>query len=190
MTRRLAAPAIALILAVLTGCGIPAENSPRQIEPPGGSSGSTAPTAPISAPAGSVVERLCLVKDDKLVSVERRTRSEPTVDAQLQHLAAGPTEAESDDGLTSALTGTSVVAGVELVGSEATVEVGNSLDGPSRSDDVLAYGQIVCTLDARSDVSGVSFIQHGQRLGIPRADGSLSEGPLTMADYATLISGP
>lgn len=187
VTRRLAGPAAVLLLAVLAGCGVPAETTPRRPDPPGGVHRTTPPTTPASPTAGPVVERLCLVKDDKLVIVKRRTGSEPTVDAQLRHLLAGPTESESDAGLTSALTGTNVVSGIDLAGTEAIIEVGDSLDGPSRSDQVLAYGQIVCTLDSRTDVNGVLFVRQGQPLGIPRGNGSLSNGPLTATDYAERI---
>jgi hypothetical protein len=54
-----------------------------------------------------------------------------------------------------------------------------------RSDEVLAYGQMVCALTSQgADVGTVSFASGGQPLAVPRADGSLVAGALTIADYA------
>ncbi|WP_091461229.1 hypothetical protein [Micromonospora inyonensis] len=39
-----------------------------------------------------------------------------------------------------------------------------------------------------ADVDRVTFVQGGQRLGVPRTDGSLSTGPLTAADYTAMVS--
>lgn len=188
MIRRMTAAATLAGVAALAGCGIPTEETPRVLEPSAGSLRST-PAAP-TAVSGPLVEGLCLVKEGKLVRVERRVTSTPSIEAQLGHLLAGPTQEESDAGMTSALGGTNVIAAVRLNGAHAVVDVTDRLERASRSDEVLAYGQIVCTLLTRSDVTTVSFTQQGQRLGIPRADGLLSEDPLTMADYDTLIATP
>jgi spore germination protein GerM len=131
---------------------------------------------------------LCLVRDDRLVPVERRVDGTPTVDAQLQHLLAGPTAAERDSGLSTALPGAVAVAAARPRGTEVEVDVGETGDETGRSDEVLAFGQIVCTLTARSDVDTVAFRRDGAPLGVPRADGALSRRPLTAADYAGLIA--
>ncbi|MBM0224706.1 hypothetical protein JNW87_03160 [Micromonospora sp. ATA51] len=39
---------------------------------------------------------------------------------------------------------------------------------------------------ARDDIDTVAFTRRGQPLGVPRADGSLSEQPLTAAEYTAL----
>ncbi|UWZ59547.1 GerMN domain-containing protein [Dactylosporangium aurantiacum] len=171
-------------LVGLAGCGVPDEDSPRPIEP-SLIIGSPPAQAP-SNPAGAVVERLYLVRDDQLVAVERRVGSTADVAALLGDLVAGPTEAERDEGLSSALTGTDLIAGVRLV--DGTAEVSFRPQSGGRTDDILAIGQIVCTLDARTDVDTVRFLLDGQVLKVPRADGSLTELPLTVADYRTLIA--
>ncbi|WP_238010684.1 GerMN domain-containing protein [Dactylosporangium sp. AC04546] len=182
MRRLLAALAAGLVLA---GCGVPADRTPRTIDPPVVVGSPETPTAQASLPPGSVVEKLYLVRAGRLTAVERRVDGPATLDRQLNDLLAGPTEQERDSGFGSALEGTDLIIGAALDGGTAIVTVG---DTTIRNDEVLAYGQIVCTLASRDDVGTVRFLQDGRALEVPRADGSLTSDPLTTADYATLIS--
>lgn len=136
--------------------------------------------------AGTVVEQLYLVRDEQLVAVERRVDSPVEVAALLSALVSGPTDLESGEGLTSALQGSDLIAGVQLVAGTAEVSFRPQPGG--RTDDILAIGQIVCTLDARTDVDTVRFLRDGQVLKVPRADGLLTELPLTFADYRPLLT--
>jgi hypothetical protein len=178
--------AISVALAVASGCGVPADDQPREVQLPGGQYPAFGGATPGTREIGTVAEPLCFVRDDGLVRVVRWIRTWPTIETQLQHLLAGPDGTERQAGMTSALPGTTVVTGLRLAGGHVTVELGEA--GTGRSDEVLAYGQIVCTLTTRTDVTAVSFVQGGQPVGIPRADGSLSRAPLTAADYASLVS--
>jgi spore germination protein GerM len=180
---------VLLVLPVLlvAGCGVSAENEPRPVNPPRSPFGSRESVTVEPEDSGTTEERLCFVRDDKLVVVVRRPSSYPTVNLQLRHLIAGPTPTERNNRLSNPLSDGNIAANVRLVGTEAIVEFRAEVDTSGRNDESLMYGQIVCTLTSRSDVSGVSFSQGGERLGIPRADGSLSSGPLTAADYADLI---
>jgi spore germination protein GerM len=187
VNRVLAAVVGALVSTALAGCGIPTDDAPRGIVPPRGPFQGLAPAESTTSGRGTVAEQLYLVKDDKIVSVVRWLPAAPTIDTQLADLLAGPTDPEQDAGLTSALTGTNIIADVSLDDGAATVDVGDLAD-TNRNDQVLAFAQIVCTLTTRSDVTNVSFLKAGQRLSVPRADGSLSQGPLTAADYASLIT--
>jgi hypothetical protein len=183
---RAALPLAACLL--LAGCGIPAEDDPREVAPPRGAD-PAASAVPWLPESGAERERLCLIRDGKLVRVVRRVPVRSTVAEQLAHLMAGPSDTEREDDLTSALTGGIPVTGARIVNGEVQVEVGVAAGGEdtARTDDVLAFGQIVCTLTTRPEVIGVSFLQGGRRIGVPRADGSLSPGPLTGVDYAALI---
>ncbi|WP_285791893.1 GerMN domain-containing protein [Micromonospora sp. NBRC 101691] len=172
----------------LAGCGVSAEQVPREVTPPQGPFPAVGSPAPAATESGTVVQRLCYVRDDRLVMVNRRVRALPTAREQIELLLDGPVAGEQDDRLTSALTGVNVVTDVRVADGGATVAVGERLAGTGRNDEVLAFGQIVCTLTSRADVDRVTFVQGGQRLGVPRADGSLSTAPLTAADYAAMVS--
>ncbi|GAB3980746.1 GerMN domain-containing protein [Plantactinospora veratri] len=180
-----------LLAAVVAGCGVPAEDTAREVEPPDGVAQAWATqTPPDPTPStGAVPARLYLLRDGELVAVTRHVDAAPDVDELVDSLLAGPTDAEQRDGLTSALLGNDIVVGVQLSGGRATVELTDTLDETGRSDQILAFAQIVCTLAAKPGVTAVSFTRAGQPVGVPRADGSLSESPATAADYASLVSG-
>ncbi|SNT65490.1 Sporulation and spore germination [Asanoa hainanensis] len=186
MTRRFAAT-LAVAALLLGGCGITTEKVPREIEAPRGPFPVFTPAT--AAPPGDnhVAERLCFVRDGRLVAVTRRLSTAPTLAEQFAHLLAGPTNAERDQTLTTALTGTPTVSPAPS-GTAVAVEVPAAGIGAGRSDEAVAYGQVVCTLAGRSDVSGVVFTREGQIRGVPRGDGSLSEGPLSAVDYADIMS--
>lgn len=172
----------------VTGCGISTDEQPRGIDPPRGPFPAIVSTPPSTPDAGVAAEPLYFVRADKLVPVIRRVFTPPTVQEQIQHLVAGPTGPERDAGLTGTLNGNITVTGVSLAAGVVTVEIDDGADGSGRRDQVLAYGQIVCTLTTRPDVTAVLFEHGGRRLGVPRADSSLTTDPLTAADYTTLTA--
>jgi hypothetical protein len=181
--RRLAVALLVVLAVGPAGCGVPVDDEPRRLGEPGrmDASGGPAPHA-----AGSTVLRLYLVRDGRLVRVPRRVPAPLTAAQQLDNLLAGPTAEESEDGLTSALS-TMTVTDVSLAGRRATITLGDRAGQGFRDDEVLAFGQIVCTLTSLPDVGTVSFVADGAPLWVPRADGSLAGTPLTIADYSELL---
>jgi hypothetical protein len=188
VSRRVAAAAVLTIALTATGCGIAPDRSARAIEPPPGPYQLTTPPPPTPASTGPVTEQLFLVKDGKLVRVERKISGAQSVQQLMNDLLAGATSDEQRVGLSSALPGNNVIGGVTVNDGVATVDLGPGLEDTGRNDEVLALGQVVCTLDGRSDVKGVLFRQDGQTIAVPRADGALSTGPLTAADYTDLLT--
>jgi spore germination protein GerM len=186
VTARTAAAATVLVVATFTGCGVTPDDGPRAIDPP------RSPFQTIASPSqiarsGAISQTLYLVKDDKLVAVTRHVDAPTSLRDIVAALIAGPTNSEADQGITSALRGSAIVASVRATGGQATVELAPSVDGAPRTDEILAYGQLVCTLTTLPEVTGVTFTREGKPVGVPRGDGSLSPGPLTTADYAVLI---
>lgn len=182
-----------LAVSALTGCGVSAQDRPRLIASPHGpfplpASPQPTSSAPSPMESGAVTEQLCYIRNDMLVVVSRQVATPTTPQDQIQLLLDGPSAQERNAGLTSALTGASVITGVRVQADEAIVDVAEGLAGTSRNDEVLAFGQVVCTLTSRPDVERISFQADGQPLGVPRADGSLSSGPLTVSDYASIIA--
>jgi hypothetical protein len=178
--------ALVLAAAPVAGCGVPTEDAPRVIEQP--VPGRTPSTAPAVAASGPASERLYLVRDGALVAVQRRLPREPDPQHLLADLLAGPTEAEQARGLRSALAGSDVVVSVDVWGVTAYVEIPAAIEGTGRNDDVLAFGQIVCTLTSRTGIERVVFTRRGAAIGVPLPDASLSQDPLRAADYAGLIA--
>lgn len=184
--RHLAAAALSTML--LAGCGVTAETTPRPITPPSGFLQTTTSPTPEPTNSGPISEQLFLVKDGALVTVTRHVDHQPTTADLLGDLLTGPTDQERADGISSALLGGNVVSGVHIDNGQAVVELSASIENSARNDEVLAYAQLVCTLAGRADVNAVTFTHNGQPVGVPRADGSLTQGPLTAADYTTLLA--
>ena len=190
---RLRMVVVAIVLAPvvgLSGCGIPADHDPHPIVLP--QPYADLGTSPAPAPTtnqGELTEVLYLTRDGALVPVTRSFDAPHPLTTLLEDLAAGPTAAEQALGFTSALTaGTPVVEEVQVVDGLATVALTESgLEGLTGAAQLLAIAQIVCTLDARDDVTGVVFARGGQRFPVPRGDGSQSDAEVTMADYQSLI---
>ncbi|MET8147867.1 GerMN domain-containing protein [Actinoplanes sp. NPDC049668] len=177
---------LALVAVCLSAgaCGVPADQTPRDLDRPRPASGSNTP-APDGF--GTAIERLYLIRDGSLARTLRRVPAPPTPQQMLTDLLAGPTTAEQQDGLSSALS-TMRINGMTVNQRRATVAINEPPDQAARSDEILAYGQIVCTLTSQgADVGTVSFTSAGRPLGVPRGDGSLSTQPLTIADYASLL---
>jgi hypothetical protein len=181
----MAASAI-LGIATVAGCGVTPDERPRAIDPPRGPFQVIASPSPATS-AGALRETLFLVRDTRLVEVTRRVDTPPTIDNLVAALVAGPTDAERDQGITSTLLGSTLVAAVHAADGRAFVELSAPIEGAARTDEVLAYGQIVCTLTVLAGITGVTFTRDGTAVGVPRADGSLSVGPLTATDYADLV---
>ena len=175
----------AAAVVLLGGCGVRAQSEPHGVDLP--RHPLTTPGAGATVPVGEVAQVVCLVRDGRLVQTVRRTPTYPGVQAQLDSLVAGPTQAERTAGLGSALSSVALI-GRLLAGAEATVEVPDVEEGNARNDEILAYGQIVCTLTARDDVGAVVFTRGGQPLDVPRSDGTLTGGPLRSSDYADLLA--
>lgn len=178
-----------IVIALLGACGVPAETHPHAVDLPRRPFTSSSPSTGASGRPGDVAEVLCLVRDGRLVQAVRRIEAEPNAQLQAEHLAAGPTDAERESGLTTALAGLSLTVQVSRGTGVAQVEITGTEEGSARNDEMISYAQIVCTLTARANVTSVVFTRDGERLEVPRADGSLSQGPLYSSDYSTLI-GP
>nr|GID81394.1 hypothetical protein Ade03nite_03180 [Actinoplanes derwentensis] len=168
---------------------MPVQDEPHPITLPRRPLNVTSSAAASTDPVGEVAQVLCLIRDSRLVQTVRRADAVPTPQRQLDLLAAGPNLPEQQQGLTTALATTTLTVTLPPGSTTAAVEVTETDEGAGRSDEVLAYGQIVCTLTSRADIAGVTFQREGRSLQVPRGDGTLSGSPLRAADYRSLI-GP
>lgn len=173
-------------LLLITGCGIPTDQQAVALDP------SAAPYRAVTRdraipPTGSFRIVVFLVRDGALLPVPRRVPSRATPDQVLTALAGGPTATERAEGVTTVLPVDGDVTLTRLDGSVATVSVPAAPDTSARSDAVLGFGQVVLSLTALAVVDGVLFEQDGKPLQVPRADGSLSTGPLARLDFRELI---
>lgn len=191
-TARLAVAPVALLLA--GACGVPTDSSAEVAGPddvPFGllDEGTTSTTSPDGAtpPTGPAIS-LCFVDGDSVVPVPRAPADLPgSPDDLVDVLAAGPTAVEAQRGLSSALPDPIPVLGTEVSGGVAEVDLDDTFADLSADRLLLAVAQIVCTLTSQPGVGQVGFTLEGERIEVPRQDGSLTRSPVTRDDYAELF---
>lgn len=169
---------------LLAGCGITAQSEPQVLNPASVPYRLLSPTGATPAPSGTQQEIIYLVHRNTLVPARRQVPTAPTAATVLKDLLNGPTTAEQTAGLTTALPDpSSTTISVHVTAGNAAVTVGPGITSSGRSDQVLAFGQIVKTLTAVPGITTVTFTSAGHSLAVPRGDGSLTRQPLHTTDY-------
>lgn len=187
--RRVVGVAALVAAVVLAGCGVRSESSPHRIDHkdvPFGLLEREQGTTGNGAGAGRIA--LFLVGAGGLVEVSHTTPGPVDAPRALQSLLDGPTRVERTAGLTTALPSraSARVTGVES--GTATVELAADFRNGTIPDQVTALGQIVYTLTALPGIERVRFEIDDRQVGVPRADGSLTEEPVGRTDYGSLLA--
>jgi hypothetical protein len=187
--RRIAAVALGLLLA---GCGVPTGGEPRTIPASDVPYGLAQPTAPSSSTAPPEVlpdtSRVFLLgAGDVLVPRGRElsgnTPRERLADL-LDELAAGPTAAERDEQLSTALPPEVRLRVTSLESGTATIEMDNFEQAPAGVAGRRAVAQIVVTATSVPGVRAVLLELAGEPIEAPLPSGELTSKPLTAADFA------
>lgn len=181
-----------LTLTMLVGCSVNSDNSARVADddqvpfllldreaPP-----IVSTTEP---PGGGEPVTLCFVREGRLVPIEQELDAGVTPEAVVAALASPPTGQEAP--ARTALSDPLVVRDIAVVAGIARVDLARSIAELGGQDQLLAVGQIVCTLTARPGVGQVGFTLEGSPIEVPRGDGSLVPHPVSRDDYASLFAG-
>ncbi len=185
MTRARAAlvTVVVAVLALLaTGCGVTTQSSPQALD------NSVVPT--VAAPTGPTahVTDIYLVRGAALVAARRLIADPTTLQRILQSLLSGPTPIESGSGLRSALPSTVLLRGVTVQGDTAHLDLSEGLTGIDTGDQAYAIAQLVYTATTWPGIARMQVMVEGQQVQVPRADGTLTEGPVGRSDYASLLT--
>lgn len=204
--RRIAASgaflAVLLVAPAATGCGVPVGGAPTTIAPSDVPYGLASPTEASPSPASPLPradEPLVFLvgPGDLLVPRGRGTGTgsgtgtqADRLDALLAELAAGPTEGERAEGLSTALP-----PGVELSvtgedGGTVTVDLGGPAGAPSGRESRSAVAQVVLTATTLPQVDAVLLTRDGVPVEAPLPSGELTSAPLTAAAYAVFRTAP
>ena len=182
------AGAAALLCLVLAGAlvpaavqGVPIDHGPRPLS---SADLATAPhqLAPGTRTAGLTVY---LVRDGRLVPVRRAGDGSPA--AALAALLAGPSTAEAEHGLRSAVAPGTSARVTRRSGDLVVVDLSTELTKAEPGEQVMAVGQLVCTATAAGGVARVAFTLQGRPIDAPGDDGRLRARPLTKADFRALL---
>jgi spore germination protein GerM len=189
----------ALAAALLTACGVPADDEPRAIaqdqEP------AEDPAAdPSEGQTGAALVYLTRFDgtDNHLSSVEMQvpvgaSSTLPTPATALEALlGVTPDETLRAAGYSTAIPANTRLLSTPTVDDEGvlTVDVNEPLYRVQAPNSGLAFGQIVCTADAFDEVGAVQFQLEGVPRDAPMGDGESSSQPLTCDAYTDLVEAP
>lgn len=195
--------AVSLVLLLAGGtaaCGIPADESPREItqERPD----DLVPDAPVTSDGQTLLVDLYFTRfdgsRDKIVPIERAvptggSSSRPTPATVLETLLGGSTEADREEhNVVSKIPDGTVLDGQPELddGGVLTVNLTDAINGVQGDGARLAYGQMVCTADDLDEVDGVLFTVDDLPVQAPTGSGDTSGEPLTCESYANLLEPP
>jgi hypothetical protein len=173
--------------ALLVGCGISAEDAPRDINAPvrqeSGENGRTA----ITATSTTLIYFVGHDDDGRFVLMPIARDATETITNALQALFNGPTTREANADLRTAIPSTTRLLKAVPNNDVVTIDVTADLAGLAGSALVDAIGQIVLTATNVTGVTGVVITIGDAVHPWPLPDGSTSVEPLSRHDYETLL---
>lgn len=197
MRPRPAAVVAVLAAALMVSCGLPPEGTARAVpaeEVPYGLLNSPPPPEPTSTaqgPGTTSPQLYLLDDDDQLVPTPLTVEASglrPVVRQLLDQLSDGPTEAQRDSGLASAL-GPDVNLSLDAIsGGTARVEVSLAVRQPTADRLPLAVGQVVLTLTSVEGVDRVLLVQDGEPTEMALPGGARTSAPVGAAQYLALVA--
>lgn len=184
-------------LAVLAGCGVPTQGGPSALSPsqiPSGLYRTPQTTTTTTAPKYAQTVKIYFTRTGNSVApVTAQVPNPVTLMSILTVLVtAGPSTVDIANGYETALrtvrvlgAGPTVKSGVATVDFNATFGL---ISGPSGA---LAVAQVVYTVTENlAAITQVTFEIDGQPTEVPDATGSATPGPVTAADYQSLLAPP
>jgi len=176
-----------LLVVMATACGfqaqkdadpIPAEELPSGLRP----DATTVLTTPVETERATV----WFVDGERLVPVRHDVEAPISVNSITMELLSGPTDAESDRGLRSALPDPAVVVGASSARGVASVELTESFAELSPEDQLLAVGQFVLTMTDVPGVGSVRFELAGEPIAVPLPTGESADPPAFREQFIEL----
>ena len=203
MRRTVAARAAVAVLAgvslLAAGCGVSADGSPQAIadqDLPAGlldlnpSSSTTLPESPATTTVVVYLLEEGTSAGVRLVPVEREVTEADVPNERLTTLFLGPSEAEMDAGITSAIPTDTVLLDVttDEEADEVTIDISSDIFTIEGEALAQAFGQIVWTA-TEPDAGGyraVRILVDGEPNLVLDGEVANKEGPVTRADYTNL----
>ncbi|WP_419923537.1 GerMN domain-containing protein [Candidatus Poriferisodalis sp.] len=178
VSRRCGEALLACVI-VLASCGLPTDVSPSAVEVPSDifpspddQSISGAPAAPDTS-----LHAVFFLRDGRLVELQRPLAAPVFLDAPLNDLLAGPTPAEAETGLESAIPAGTEVVDVQLSRNNVVSVHLNSVffevEGAQR---IRAVAQLVLTASSLArDTQGVLIFLDGVAQSLPDGAGTIAQ---------------
>ena len=176
----------------LAACGIPTQQQPSTISPsrvplhlasPGGAGTNT--TQP-NAKSEVQVTVYLLNPDNSLAPVHRFVQVPAPLDSILTALMGGPTQADENDGVYTAIpSDVAVLPAAPPQGSVVTVNFNDAFGQITGADAELAIYQVVATVVLAQGKlgTGVLFEIDGQPTSVPVSSGAEVSGPVYLSQF-------
>jgi hypothetical protein len=191
MTPRGAIVAMALAFATVVGCGVQADDQSRVI-PETDRRDLSAPAALDDGELSGDTRIFLLATPQTGVRTQLRAVTRdvaPTPSSALTALLAGPTGTEQTLQLRSAIPeGTELRSASFVAPGTVTVDVSSELFDATGDELIDAMAQIVFTASALERVERVQILVGGEPKQLPRGDGQLVAGPLTVFDFPERVA--
>lgn len=171
-----------MVAVVVTACGVPLQATPDTIDavvrPP-----AEAATVGSIGPGETAIY---LVMDDSLVPVRRDGADD--YEGLVGLLLGGPTPAEEQGGMRSAIPPSTDLHGVSVTGNDVVVDLSRAFASFGGREEILAVAQVVLTLTS-AGADRVSLELDARTTPILLPNGSLATDPVGFDDYSELING-
>ena len=173
-----------MFIAIVAGCSFGPESQSQMIPE---SQQQNVDEATSSNEVGIGFGRVYLQRSEStggsvLTGVQRNISSDPLNIVQV--LLSGPTKAEQDAGLRSAITASTEVLSARYIATDLVkVDLTDEIFKATGDDLVSSVAQIVLTLADISGIERVIIVVNGQVNEWPKGDGSLTSQPLTAYDF-------
>lgn len=186
-----AAPLRRILLGVAVvaaaGCSPLTDSQPHEVADDAVPFDLLSPDAPsLIRETTGVAVTVCLVGNDLLVPVTRTLEGPVKPADLLRSLSQDVSDAEAQFGLRTALTDAAAIARVRVRAGTAQVDL-ERIPRAGGGTSTIAVAQIVCTLTSQPGIGLVAFRVDGAPVQVPRADGSLADGPVSRDDFEALI---
>ncbi len=193
MRRRVAALALLVTAFVTAGCAIPTQSAPSTMAPskvPFNLLDPHLPTTTTTLPKPSSlvpVKVFYLNSTNQLTSAPRVVASPAPLTAIISSMLAGPTKAETVQGISTAIPSNVTVLSATTQGAIVTVNMNAAFGAITGISIELAVAQIVATIATENGLNtGVVFEIDGQRTSVPIANGSQVTDPVYLIEFLSV----
>ncbi len=190
MRRRAAALLLGVVAIVAAGCAIPTQSNPSTmsssrvpfhlLNPHLPTTTTTVPTPTSLVP----VKVFFLNSGNALASSPRVVAAPAPLTAIITSLLSGPTQADTANGLSTAIPSNVTVLSTTTQGNIVTVNMNEAFGAITGNSIELAVSQIVATVSSENGLdTGVLFEIDGQRTSVPIANGSQVNDPVYIVEF-------
>jgi spore germination protein GerM len=173
-------------LAVACGTGTQAE--PTKLNPHGVPfdllASPTTTTSTTVAPTRKYPFVVYYETPDGITFVLRTTNVAPHPQNVVASLLQGPTRDEAEFGMRSAVPPRAVAHVSGLARGRVTIDLNPSFALVALAEQKIALTQLVFTMTSLHGVNQVQFLMNGERVSVPRGNGTLTDQPVKRSDYA------